>query len=129
MGSEYPKGGGRYSWGIRPSGGGGDIPRLFVPRWRYSSTFLKILSCPPQNMSLPLKCPPKFRDLAPPLNCSHHDYIRTKDQHIYCHGISLFYTFISNIDLLYTFVCNKMCLKRCVGITQLFCPVCAWATY
>ena len=51
MGSEYPKGGGRYSWGIRPSGGGGDIPRIFVPRWRYSSTFLKILSCPP---------PPKY---------------------------------------------------------------------
>jgi hypothetical protein len=56
MGSEYPKGGGRYSWGIRPSGGG-DIPRIFVPRWRYSSTFLKILSCPPQNMSLPPTAP------------------------------------------------------------------------
>jgi hypothetical protein len=26
MGGEYPKGGGRYSWGIRHSGGGGDIP-------------------------------------------------------------------------------------------------------
>ena len=36
MGGEYPKGGGgRYSWGIRPSGG--DIPRLFVPRGRYPS--------------------------------------------------------------------------------------------
>ena len=23
MGGEYPNGGGRYSWGIRPSGGGG----------------------------------------------------------------------------------------------------------
>ena len=34
MESEYPKGGGgRYSCGIRPSGGGGDIPRIFVPRW------------------------------------------------------------------------------------------------
>ena len=33
MGGEYPKGGGggRYSWSIRPSGGGGDIPRIFVP--------------------------------------------------------------------------------------------------
>ena len=38
MGGEYAKGGGgggRYSWGIRPSGGG-DIPRIFVPRGRYS---------------------------------------------------------------------------------------------
>ena len=33
MGGEYPNEG-RYSWGIRPSGGrgGGDIPRIFVPR-------------------------------------------------------------------------------------------------
>jgi hypothetical protein len=26
--------------------------------WAKSSTFLKIISCPPPNMSLPLKCPP-----------------------------------------------------------------------
>ena len=35
MGGEYPKGGWRYSWSIRPSGGG-DITRIFVPRGRYS---------------------------------------------------------------------------------------------
>jgi hypothetical protein len=43
----------------------GDIPRVFVPRgdiyskeyWENTSSFLKILS-PPPNMSLPLKCPP-----------------------------------------------------------------------
>ena len=77
MGGEYPKRGGDIP--------GGDIRRLFVPRGRYSeeyrpllrggespgggqkscdngmgksSTFLKIISCPPPNMSLPLKCPP-----------------------------------------------------------------------
>jgi hypothetical protein len=42
MGGEYPKGGGRYSWGIRPSGGaiflgysspGGGIPRNIAPFW------------------------------------------------------------------------------------------------
>ena len=76
MGGEYPKGmgGGRYSWGIRPSGGaiflgipppfergriswGGDKSPV-TTAWANSSTFLKILSCPPPNMSLPLKCPP-----------------------------------------------------------------------
>ena len=41
MGGEYPKGGGRYSWGIRPSGWGaiflgysspgGGIPRNIAP--------------------------------------------------------------------------------------------------
>ena len=46
MGSEYPKGGGRYSWGIRPSGGGGDIPRIFVPRWRYSTLFSSVSLAP-----------------------------------------------------------------------------------
>ena len=65
MGSEYPKGGGGDIPGAFAPLGGGDIPRIFVPRWRYSSTFLKIISCPPQNMSLPLKCPP---NLAPPLH-------------------------------------------------------------
>ena len=74
MGSEYPKGGGDIPGAFAPLGGG-DIPRIFVPRWRYSSTFLKILSCPPQNMSLPLKCPPKFRDLAPPLTAVDLHYL------------------------------------------------------
>ena len=36
MGSEYPKGGGAIFLGHSPLwGGGGDIPRIFVPRWRY----------------------------------------------------------------------------------------------
>jgi hypothetical protein len=42
MGGEYPKGGGRYSWGILPSGWaisqgysspGGVIPRNIAPFW------------------------------------------------------------------------------------------------
>ena len=37
MGGEYPKGGGGIPVAlIRPSGGGGNIPRIFVPRGRYS---------------------------------------------------------------------------------------------
>jgi hypothetical protein len=55
--------GGRISWGW---GGGAKV--LWQRHGQInSSTFLKILSCPPQNMSLPLKCPPKFWGLAPPL--------------------------------------------------------------
>jgi hypothetical protein len=94
-GGEYPKGGAAIFLGHSPLWGGaivlgysspgGGIPRNIAPfweggespgggdkspvtmQWANSSTFLKILSCPPPNMSLPLKCPPKFRDLAPPL--------------------------------------------------------------
>ena len=34
---------------------------------RGEGRFREILSCPPPKCVLPLKCPPKFRDLAPPL--------------------------------------------------------------
>ena len=86
MGGEYPKGGGDIPGAFAPLGGraiflgsvrppgaiflgisppfewganllvGGKSP--VTTAWANSSTFLKILSCPPQNMSLPLKCPP-----------------------------------------------------------------------
>ena len=58
MGSEYPKGGGAIFLGHSPLWGG-DIPRIFVPRWRYSSTFLKILSCPPKYEFAP-QMPPQI---------------------------------------------------------------------
>ena len=84
MGGEHPKGGGVFL-GHSPFWGG-DIPRLFVPRGRYtkeyrplsiggriswggvkshvtmawakSSTFLKILSCPPKYEFAPQMPPP-----------------------------------------------------------------------
>jgi hypothetical protein len=43
-------------WGGESPGGGDKSP--VTTAWANSSTFLKILSCPAQNMSLPLKCPP-----------------------------------------------------------------------
>ena len=60
MGSEYPKGGGGIFLGHSPLCGGGDIPRIFVPRWRYSSTFLKILSCPPPKYEFAPQMPPQI---------------------------------------------------------------------
>jgi hypothetical protein len=73
MGGEYPRGG-RYSEGIRPLGG--NIPRVFgsllrggriswggqspvTTAWANCSTFLKILSCPPQKIWVcPSNAPP-----------------------------------------------------------------------
>jgi hypothetical protein len=48
-------------------GGGGGCESSVAKTWANSSTSLKIISCPPKNMSLPLKCAPKFWTLAPPL--------------------------------------------------------------
>ena len=43
MGGEYPKGGGRYSWGIRPSGGGAIFLGYLSPRGRYSLEYRPLL--------------------------------------------------------------------------------------
>jgi hypothetical protein len=61
MGSECPKGGGDDIPGaFAPLGGGGNIPRIFVPRVRYSSTFLKIISCLPKYEFAP-QMPPQIQ--------------------------------------------------------------------
>jgi hypothetical protein len=73
MGGEYPKGGGAIFLGYSSPGGG--IPRNIAPfweganllggdkspvttAWANSSTFLKILSCPPKIWVCPSNAPP-----------------------------------------------------------------------
>ena len=46
---------------------------------RGEGRFREILSCPPPKCVLPLKCPPKFRDLALPLP-AHVFFVMVRDQ-------------------------------------------------
>jgi hypothetical protein len=61
MGGEYPKGGGRYSWGIHPSGGGGGAIFLGIPP--PGANILGISS--PTEGRMPQEYRPPFRIFAP----------------------------------------------------------------